>query len=146
MTTVVLWPLCGHSYVLLRKDENINYEKSVVRNHFRASVSWAGTVCHEMVLPQGVHSTLLAILDPTAGQSIQEQVYHCDRTYILQGFEFHEFWRGPMGKDTCFGRRLKVCFYWAGVSGVPGCPAEFLLRKLLSHCCVFLVIAMCQGF
>lgn len=51
-----------------------------------------------------------------------------------------------MAKDTYFGRRLKMCFQQTGVSGVPGCPAKFLLTKLLSRCGVFLVIAMCQDF
>ena len=146
MTTVVLWPLCGHSYVLLcKEDENINCEKSVVRNHFRTSMSWVRTACHEMVLPQ-VSTPLLAVLDPMAELSMQEQVYPYDSTYTSQGFEFYDFWRGPVAKDTCFGRRLKMCFQQAGVSGVPRCPAKFLLTKLLSRCCVFLVIAMCQDF
>lgn len=49
-----------------------------------------------------------------------------------------------MAKDTNFEVRLKMCFQQAGVSPVLGCPTQFLLRKLLSHCCIFLVIAMCQ--
>lgn len=37
-------------------------------------------------------------------------------------------------------------FQQAGVSGLPGSPGRFLLIKLLSRCCVLLVIAMSQGF
>ena len=44
----------------------------------------------EMVLPLGVHSILLAILDPMTKQSMHEQIYPCDRTYTSQEFEFYD--------------------------------------------------------